>query len=305
MNATTFHQSQHLTEADLQPPIRGCPICGHDGPRAPVFCVQNSPLVEMLECTRCRGCSASRMPLSSVLDRYYAAYYASGEEKVTFSSRAYFARHLLHYLHWNAACSLKILDFGGGDGSLAREVARQLIAAKCASAVAIDLVDYEPPGVSQDSDITLNAFRSLEEVNGPYDLVLASAILEHIPDLHPVLTKLFQLVGEGGWFYARTPWVLPLASVVRNFDITFPAHVHDLGNAFWSRVPEVFGLLPRYYRSAVSPVETSFRGTLCARWRRIFSNSLRDSSTRFHRCRERIVFGNSSVAGRLSASFEA
>jgi hypothetical protein len=101
----------------------------------------------------------------------------------------------------------------------------------------------------------------LEEVNGPYDLVLASAILEHIPDLYPVLTRLFQLVREGGWFYARTPWVLPLASVVRNFDITFPAHVHDLGNDFWSRVPEVFGLRPRHYRSATSPVETSFEGS--------------------------------------------
>jgi hypothetical protein len=97
------------------------------------------------------------MPLSSVLDRYYAAYYASGEEKVTFSSRAYFARHLLQYLHWNTARSLKILDFGGGDGSLAREVARRLIVAKWAPAIVIDLVDYEPPGVSHHSAITLNA----------------------------------------------------------------------------------------------------------------------------------------------------
>ena len=109
---------------------------------------------------------------------------------------------------------------GGGSGSLARRVADWLLRQHSAKQVSIDVVDYERPGEYATSEVTLSGFHQLDEVNGQYDLAIASAILEHIPDVHAVMSRLFALVAPGGFFYARTPFMLPLARLVRGLDLT-------------------------------------------------------------------------------------
>lgn len=51
------------------------------------------------------------------------------------------------------------------------------------------------------------------------------------------MRRLLGLLRKDGRFYARTPYVAPLMNLCRTFgigwDFTYPAHVHDLGQAFW------------------------------------------------------------------------
>jgi hypothetical protein len=83
-------------------------------------------------------------------------------------------------------------------------------------------------------------------------------VLEHVPEMHAAARGLFDRVAPGGFFYARTPWLAPIARVLPKLDLTFPAHVHDLGAGFWDRVVDTFALDATLVRSAPSPVEDSF-----------------------------------------------
>jgi hypothetical protein len=60
-----------------------------------------------------------------------------------------------------------------------------------------------------------------------------------------------------GYFYARTPYVVPFARLIRTLDFTYPGHVHDLGSAFWNRVSKTFSLNARCVITGPSLVETT------------------------------------------------
>lgn len=258
MNATVFHRSQHLRQDELYDARAECPVCLSPAPRRPVFRLQTQPDVHMLACPHCQAGAASHMPHQAVLDAYYSHYYAPGQQALTCPNVDRLARHIAGYI---AAATtrppLRILDFGGGDGTLACRLAGLLLNTPAAIAE-IDVVDYASAGASGSDRIRVRGHRSLDGLDRPYDVVLASAVLEHIPAVNAVMRRLFALVRPGGYFYARTPYVLPLARLVRRLDLTFPGHVHDMGGAFWSGVPETFGLSARVLASRPSPLETTF-----------------------------------------------
>jgi 2-polyprenyl-3-methyl-5-hydroxy-6-metoxy-1,4-benzoquinol methylase len=97
------------------------------------------------------------------------------------------------------------------------------------------------------------------------DLVIASAVLEHIPAPRPILEKLMATLRIGGCLYARTPYVSPFLRFMDflgiNFDFTFPAHLHDLGANFWREMIQRISPDQNYVivRSNPSVVETSLR----------------------------------------------
>jgi SAM-dependent methyltransferase len=193
------------------------------------------------------------MPRPEYLLAYYQAYYEGKEQRVTFSEIGRLAQHVLDAVGpARLGERVRILDFGGGDGSLAREIGERLPGRR----IEILLVDYEPPADGGDERIAMHHQPDLDRVEGAFDLVLASAVLEHIPDAHPVIRRLLGLVSPGGSFYARTPWSVPLTRLVPGLDLTFPAHVHDLGAGFWNRAGELFGGGFHPVVSGPSPVAT-------------------------------------------------
>jgi SAM-dependent methyltransferase len=199
------------------------------------------------------------MPKPEVLQEYYSKYYVTGNEKITCPGSARFARHIAAHSGLAARNGLiRMLDFGGGDGTLARKTADQLLA-KSKTTVEIDLIDYEKPGEYSTDSIRLQGYRTLREARGPYDLVIASAVLEHIPEVNSVMRQLFALTRAGGCLYARTPCIVPLARLVRNLDFTYPGHVHDMGGGFWNRVITTFGLDAQCIVSGPSLIETTLR----------------------------------------------
>jgi hypothetical protein len=200
------------------------------------------------------------MPTTEYLLKYYAQYYSDKARKVTFSGDLRFAQHIIGMIpsgQWGDV--VRILDFGSGDGSLARAIAQCLLSEHARRYVQLLLVDFQPPVDFSDQRVTVRYKTTFEEIEGEYDLVLASAILEHTPDLNPVIRCLFAATARQGYFYARTPFVVPFSRIAPNLDITFPGHVHDLGSSFWNHAADTFQFKARYVASRPSVVATTWR----------------------------------------------
>jgi 2-polyprenyl-3-methyl-5-hydroxy-6-metoxy-1,4-benzoquinol methylase len=200
------------------------------------------------------------MPTNVALKEYYSTYYRGFDRKITISEPQRFARHIAGFMpELFKKTEFRILDFGGGDGSVSHAIG-SYIRSQAARGVkcAIDLVDYEVPCLSESKDTIINGYHDLNAVEGPFDIILASAILEHIPKVHDVIVQLTKMAGPGTVMYARTPYVLPFAKIIPGFDITYPAHVHDMGSHFWQRFVTTFGLKAEIIRSSPSIVETAF-----------------------------------------------
>lgn len=258
MRFTGFHSSRVLSLDQTYPATSGCPICTSNEPRKPVGRVQADPQIDLLFCPSCGGSSAARLPMPEVLADYYATYYDTGQEdKVAFHAVDRLARHILRYVpgaFFEGRKRANILDFGGGDGSLCVALARNLDVPVSASVV--DYVDARQHGVAH---LQLCSASELSEVEQEYDLVIASAVLEHVPQLHELMPRILECVARGGYFYARTPYVAPFLKVMKRLDFTFPAHVHDLGPLFWNQLIETFQWDAHVVLSQPSIVETSFR----------------------------------------------
>lgn len=182
------------------------------------------------------------MPRGEVLEEYYSGFYEGRGRDVTFSRPARFASHLARMLHRHPLPrAMRILDYGGGDGSLAMELARLLVDRRSVDSAEILVVDYATHSAAAHDSIAIRYQSPELEITDAYDLVLASAILEHVPDLFTLLHRLHQSIVQRGVFYARTPYVLPLAKLSRRLDVGYPAHVHDLGVGFWNGIRDTFG----------------------------------------------------------------
>ena len=263
MKIAAFHASRNLPESDLGPVQAGCLWCGSTNlcPAA-VAVVQAEPEVELRRCRSCAASSVSRLPTPEALDHYYGSYYqGDADHAVTMDDPTRLAARIAGYAPDGR--HLRVLDLGGGDGTISAEVLR---ARRAAGDVTV--VDYDHRRTAKTpAGVVIGHVTDLAEVpaDATFDLVVASAVLEHLPEPGPVLTELLGRVAPGGTFYARAPYVEPFLAVGRrlgvSIDFTFPAHLSDLGPTFWDRlgtwVPEVkrFDVLA----SRPSPVETSLR----------------------------------------------
>ena len=276
LNTAVFHRSQHLSENMLEPADPMCPFCNGEK-REPELTLQQSPEILLLQCKSCHSVSASRMPTDEALAKYYGEYYetsASASEQVTFDAPERLAKKLANmYITCGKGPSVSILDFGGGDGTIAYLTALHLIK-RGVPQVKITVVDYNKTLLSSnDSRITLKRRDSLEGIGDPFDLVIASAVIEHHPHPRVLIQDLFRLIDDGGLFYARTPYTLPLMKLFSligiKLDFTYPAHVHDLGQGFWenyfaSEQPSQFNVLKSRPSIVQTTISKHFLTTIAA-----------------------------------------
>ena len=132
--------------------------------------------------------------------------------------------------------------------------------------IEVVLVDHNIEKPFTKEDIAFQSFRDLNEVSGVFDIILASAVLEHIPLLNAVLVKLYSILKSDGFFYARTPYMLPFKKIIKGLDFTYPGHVHDLGPAFWNTLskPLHFNWVAMVSRSSIveTQMDSAFLRTL-------------------------------------------
>lgn len=269
MKATVFHHSARLPEQDLLVPNPSCPFCASTE-RSPLAVLQEEPEVVLLRCHVCHAMSASRMPRPKALEKYYSHYYDDKEKKITSDIPGQMALHIIRNARPSmgdlAGRDIFLLDYGGGDGSISTRVAHELLG-QGARKVNIALMDYDRSTKEvSGQQIQITRPDDLAEIaDNSIDIVIASAVIEHIPEPRDVLVKLFSSLKSGGILYARTPYVMPLLRLARlfnlKFDFTYPAHVHDLGARFWNNITHILPIEGRLQvlRSTPSIVETSFQ----------------------------------------------
>jgi SAM-dependent methyltransferase len=160
---------------------------------------------------------------------------------------------------------VRLLDFGGTDGRFAEALAKRMLGV-VADRVEIDIIDSPRVIRSPDPRIVLRSAESLDGLTASsYDVVIASAVLEHIPAADETLRQLLQLLRAGGVFYARTPYAVPIIKLAGLFnismDFTYPGHVHDMGQDFWESYFMQPAMQERYrvIVSRPSIVETAIR----------------------------------------------
>lgn len=257
LQAAIGNPSRHMPEDRLDPPLVRCPICNANDIGL-CLDLQFKPDVSLMRCGQCAAGFANRMPTTGALREYYASYYEVPKYKDLAQSRVHFsmphrlARHILRRVRLQrGSVAVRLFDFGGGDGTVATFIGQEILTNGYADRVEITLVDYDAPRAVQDSRISVS---SVPEANNlaedDFDIGIASASLEHVPDLRGCLICLLRAVRPGGSLYVRTPYVEPLIRLARviglNVDFGYPAHLYDLGETFWRRILATTDLAGNY-----------------------------------------------------------
>ena len=162
---STFHASirvDHVSAENLVPADQSCPVCLFSGPRAAVLRIQTTPDIFYLKCPSCGACSTSAMPSPVYLENYYNKYYAEADADVTIRNVNRFARHILNRVNLPRENNvLQILDFGGGDGSVAIAISEILIKENSARKTNIVLIDYSETKQINNQNISISKKASL------------------------------------------------------------------------------------------------------------------------------------------------
>jgi hypothetical protein len=259
MKWVTYEPNRRLSSVEIDA-SQHCPICGYTGRRDRRRVIQKEPHILLLFCPRCFGLSASQMPKREVMDTIYKSYYEQHkQERVIFSNSSRLARHIVSMIEVSANGSdgVRITDFGGGDGSISLKVGA-LISAQTQRLIRVQVVDYVEESPVRRGSVNIEYVRELRDSHQDCDLIIASAVFEHIPDLALVLPELIGKLRIGGALYARTAFNLPLMRLF-GLDMNYPAHVHDLGDEFWGNLPKWLSVPVEIVRSGPGIVETGFR----------------------------------------------
>lgn len=235
-----------------------CPLCGSRDPsRRPVLILQADPLVRLVECRTCGAQSADRIPSQA----YLSALYDPRTYRSSLVSEAGLARRCARFIadgaRFDADRALSILDFGGSQGALSTAIRDAFLRDGHRGEIRSTVVDIHPG-----RDTTHQRFldpTGFEASRERHDVILASAVLEHLPDPASTIRSLLARAASGSIFYARTPWDSPLELLVPGYRVKWPRHLHDLGPDFWEGFMERYGVSGHLIASRPSIVETSFR----------------------------------------------
>jgi len=169
LNRSNQNKTVSLKEDALEAALLSCPWCNSNSTEKRIQ-IQLAPKIEFRQCNSCHIGFANRQPTSSFLNDYYQGYYDGKKQHVN-ADASRFAKRILGQRSYND--SVTILDFGGGDGSVAIAIAKLLIA-KQPKPVTITVVDPNYIATTQPNHlIAVSSVTDLSMAQKSFDFVLA------------------------------------------------------------------------------------------------------------------------------------
>ena len=251
-----FDRRPQVRESQLEDELVDCIFCGSSKLQQTCVAVNEHPEVRYLKCAQCFAKFAARQPTQDFLSNLYEPEHYVG---TVAGSRYKSARLAQRILPINVTAALrqhecvKILDYGGGTGSLGLDLCSLLKTSSC-SVTVVDIFERK-----DSSGITfLNPVEFQSLTQDTFDVVVASAVVEHLKDPNQTLSKLYDVCRPGGHLYFRVPNLFPLARVWPPI-LIYPEHLSDLGPRFWKELPQILGWEVKTVYSRTCQTDTLFR----------------------------------------------
>ena len=269
----TLHRNKHSQTIpelyELEERFNACPFCKSKETRL-IRSIITTPEINVMTCRQCHIGYIDRQPTEIFLRTFYKKYYGKSHQHTTIVPHVLVNHLIRQFGRLQIKETFSILDFGGGDGSVSLLLADYLLTSGLARQVGITNVDYNAREGEEgrlSNKIVKTDLPSFESVPAgkKFDIVIASAILEHVKNPRETLSLLLNFLGVNGLFYARTPWVYPFFSLLTKagiyIDLPYPAHLFDMGSAFWNSVLKTLNISSDFYleKSGTSLVESSLR----------------------------------------------
>ena len=167
-------------------------------------------------CDDCNLISLTNPPfdgLNKIYPSYYPSYEYEKEEnkfinKIIYNIKNYFDKKIFSKcLKYSLnKKNIKILDIGGGDGS----IAKKLFSNKSISIKSIDIADIEfGDNIDKNHKVNLIKIRAedltIEITKKKYDFIVMLNIIEHVIDPKNVMSNVYSLLEDGGICLIKTP----------------------------------------------------------------------------------------------------
>ena len=212
---------------NLSKEIKNCLYCGNDGQNNNLI-LQKNPLVKMIKCSNCKLAYANQMPKELFLKNLYDPKIYKSSLTNNLENTKKLAEKIykeLEFKHKN----IKILDYGGGNGELSKQLIELFIKNNInAESLVVDIYNN-----IKGEKIYFKSVEEFKTDQKDYDIILASAVLEHLPNFIDVLENLLSKLANEGYFYCRTPWEFELSKLMKFYKIKWPRHLYDIGGHFW------------------------------------------------------------------------
>lgn len=191
--------------ASLRVAVR-CPVCGHDGPHAPIVGVPSLvPPHQALTLIRCAGCESGFFDPPGIAD--FSDLIQSRDEFWRFYVEAFGGvwETIWPVLADVAPGPRTLLDIGCGFGFLVDYWQRQT----GADAVGVELAEYGAIGARMlEIEIHRELLQDCAALAGRrFDIVYASEVIEHVPDPRAFVALLAPFVADDGVLVLTTPSV--------------------------------------------------------------------------------------------------
>jgi len=168
----------------------------------------------LVRCLGCRLVAVHPLPTDAELESFYDSYWKDRVDIKQLDKLAERANARARFLnpYLPARDPLRVLDVGAGFG----HIYGGLAALRRGRRVEYDAVEVDPDAVRYLNDtLTARAVRSrIEDFPGPYDLMVMSHFLEHLPDPVEYLRAQAPRLTRGGLLFAEVP----------NADYRFKSH---------------------------------------------------------------------------------
>jgi len=234
---------KQLSPDQLDERTANCIFCGSTRLFETGITAQQSPRVKYLECQDCCARFLDRQPTEIFLDQYYATDEYSRTLTTSPAKAKRFAQRIISSEVGRdlqaSPSAIRILDFGGGNGRLGLTAAEVISQNDYGFTEEVSVVDIYRPTEELGAQF-IPASQLFELQAERYNLVIASASLEHVKDPGSVLQALYGACSEGGYLYFRVPSVFPLGKFFQQI-LLYPEHLSHMNPRFWKLIPRHLG----------------------------------------------------------------